>query len=197
MAFVCLFNCAEQSIRLLELPELEATISTVRSATQVALKAMNLYIYNTITKYMILAGLILYAATGGGPNEVNIDGQGPLPEQAVTALGLDKLWDWLYRQSTRWKTKPRPQQMNKNLRRRSNKFQGTSTPLRLFVAAVVVYSASSPQTRYTKEDAPFNTDSSSIGIDNRCSACITHVRSDIPGELQRCMIPMPHQGLWR
>ena len=35
-----------------------------------------------------------------------------------------------------------------------NKFQGTSTPLQLFVAAVVVYSASSPQAQYTNDDAP-------------------------------------------
>ena len=47
---------------------------------------------------------------------------------------------------------------------------------------------------HQKEDAPFDTDSSSIGIDNRCLACITHVRSDIPGELQPRMIPIKGFG---
>ena len=96
MAFVYLLSCATQGTSLLELPELEATMSTFKFTAQVILRMINNYIYNTITKYMILAGLILYAATGGGPNEVNTDGQSSLPEAAVTALGLDKLWDWLY-----------------------------------------------------------------------------------------------------
>ena len=90
MAFVYLFNYAAQGTRL-ELPKLKATISTFWITAQVAFKAMNLYIYHMITKYMILAGLILYAAMGGGPNEVTTDGQSPLPEAAATALGLDKL----------------------------------------------------------------------------------------------------------
>jgi hypothetical protein len=36
------------------------------------------------------------------------------------------------------------------------------------------------------EGGPFDTDSSLIGIDNRCSGCITHIRTDIPGELVEC-----------
>ena len=33
---------------------------------------------------------------------------------------------------------------------------------------------------------PFDSDSTLVGIDNRCSGCITQVRSDIPGGLQPC-----------
>ena len=33
---------------------------------------------------------------------------------------------------------------------------------------------------------PFDSDSTMIGIDNRCWGCITHVRSDIPGTLKQC-----------
>jgi hypothetical protein len=33
---------------------------------------------------------------------------------------------------------------------------------------------------------PFDTDSETVGIDNRASGCITHVRSDIPGEVKVC-----------
>ena len=36
------------------------------------------------------------------------------------------------------------------------------------------------------ECGPFDSDSNLIGIDNRCSGCITHVRTDIPGELRPC-----------
>jgi hypothetical protein len=34
-----------------------------------------------------------------------------------------------------------------------------------------------------KECGPFDSDSELVGIDNRCSGCITHVRTDIPGEI--------------
>lgn len=30
---------------------------------------------------------------------------------------------------------------------------------------------------------PFDANSSAVGIDNQCSACITHVQSDLPGEI--------------
>ena len=99
MVFVSSFDYAMQGTSL-ELPRFEATISTLQVTAHITMKAINNYIYNITTKYMILAGLILYAAMGGGPNEVTTDGQSPLPEAAAKALGLDKLWDWLYQQST-------------------------------------------------------------------------------------------------
>ena len=44
----------------------------------------------------------------------------------------------------------------------------------------------SPQSYNVSEVPPFDTDSQVVGIDNRCSACITNIRSDIPGEIVAC-----------
>ena len=43
-----------------------------------------------------------------------------------------------------------------------------------------------PQSYNVAEVPPFDTDSQVVGDDNRCSACITNVRSDIPGEIVAC-----------
>jgi hypothetical protein len=37
----------------------------------------------------------------------------------------------------------------------------------------------------TKECEPFDTDSSTVGIDNRCSGCISHINEDFVGELKK------------
>ena len=54
-----------------------------------------------------------------------------------------------------------------------------------FIFSVVMSTA--PQQSYNvAEVPPFNTNSQLVGVDNRCSACITNVRSDIPGEIVAC-----------
>ena len=47
--------------------------------------------------------------------------------------------------------------------------------------------STAPQQSYNiAKVPPFNTDSQLVGVDNRCSACITNVRANIPGEIVAC-----------
>ena len=50
----------------------------------------------------------------------------------------------------------------------------------------VVMTTTSPQSYNVAEVPPLDTNSQVVGVDNRCSACITNVRSDIPGEIVAC-----------
>ena len=50
----------------------------------------------------------------------------------------------------------------------------------------VVMSTTPLQHYNVAEVPPFDTDSQLVGVDNRCSACITSVRADIPGEIVAC-----------
>jgi len=54
------------------------------------------------------------------------------------------------------------------------------------MTAIMIMEGVSPNTKSETECGPFDSDSTLVGIDNRCSACITHVRSDIPGEVIPC-----------
>ena len=57
-------------------------------------------------------------------------------------------------------------------------------PIRLFaLATIIAMRTSSRPTQFTTECDPFDTDSEGIGVDNRCSSCISHVRSDFYGGL--------------
>ena len=55
--------------------------------------------------------------------------------------------------------------------------------MKLLVMATVMESTSA-QEQYIVEGGPFDSDSRLVGVDNRCSGCITHVRSDITGDLK-------------
>jgi hypothetical protein len=61
----------------------------------------------------------------------------------------------------------------------------SSRLLRLYVTAVIAMDAGIKERSVSQVD-PFDTDSETVGIDNRASGCITHVRSDIPGEVKVC-----------
>ena len=50
----------------------------------------------------------------------------------------------------------------------------------------VVMTTASPRSYNVAEVPPFDTDSQLVGVDNRCSVCITNLRSDIPGEIVSC-----------
>ena len=63
--------------------------------------------------------------------------------------------------------------------------EGSTRLLRMYVMSVLAMSAAA-RPRQVREGEPFDTDSSLVGVDNRCSGCITHVRSDIPGEVKEC-----------
>jgi hypothetical protein len=80
------------------------------------------------------------------------------------------------------KTKPR-RSSSTTLPRRRHPTQ--SRTIRACVALLVAMTAEH-QERYVVEGAPFDTDSNLVGVDNRCSACISHVREDFPGGLKAC-----------
>ena len=62
----------------------------------------------------------------------------------------------------------------------------SSTTLAPIICQTTIIAMKTKFENQTTPCDPFDTDSGMIGIDNRCSACITNVRSDIPGELTEC-----------
>ena len=54
------------------------------------------------------------------------------------------------------------------------------------LAYTAIIAMSTQQNYNVAEAIPFDTDSQMIGVDNRCSACITHICEDIPCELVPC-----------
>ena len=54
------------------------------------------------------------------------------------------------------------------------------------LAYTALIAMSTHQTCHVSESIPFDMDSQMVRIDNRCSACITHVREDMAGELILC-----------
>ena len=50
----------------------------------------------------------------------------------------------------------------------------------------VMMSTASQQSHNIAETPPFDSDSQLVGVDNRCSTCITNVRSNIPREIVAC-----------
>lgn len=62
--------------------------------------------------------------------------------------------------------------------------QTRNSPTKMICKALIF--AMTAQTKSIEECGPFDTDSELIGIDNRCSGCITHTRTDIPGEITEC-----------
>ena len=61
-----------------------------------------------------------------------------------------------------------------------------STGLACKLAYTAIIAMSTQQNYNVSKAIPFDTDSQMIGVNNRCSACITHVREDMPGELVPC-----------
>ena len=59
-------------------------------------------------------------------------------------------------------------------------------PIQFMAIVAIAMSASNVIENRTNECNPFDTDSGPVGIDNKCSGCITHIRSDIPGEIREC-----------
>ena len=77
---------------------------------------------------------------------------------------------------------------NRNGRMRSIQYQINTkrrhkVSLRVF-AAVIAMSAG--MSNGARQVGTFDTDSRLVGIDNRCSGCISHRREDFPGELTEC-----------
>ena len=88
------------------------------------------------------------------------------------------------------------------LKRRLNSDQGSLKLLRLDAASVLALSISA-QDKHLGEMDRFDTDSNMVGMDNRCSGCTSHVRSDFPDELKKCTRPIKgfggtrHFEVWR
>ena len=112
----------------------------------------------------------------------------------------DKWWDCVWTQFFKyitWGLQPLTQEVVKcvesiQLQSRTNKYYSPhrrtyySTKLMRTLAYTAIIAMSTRQNYNVSEAIPFDTDSQTIGVDNRCSACITHVCADMPGELIPC-----------
>ena len=146
---------------------------------------------NIASRQLILLGVII-CVTVYGPQEMN-DGNARARQVSPTAMdhamqaitqAAQAIWLPIEQAINSWPTRHRPQQPSHLLPRRRRQASSASTKLlRLYVSTVVAMAAA---TREHQEIGPFDTDSHLVGIDNRCSGCITHVRSDIPGALKEC-----------
>ena len=90
-----------------------------------------------------------------------------------------------------WKTRARHRARYKRLRtvaqnihgRKYGRQWGRST-VRIMAMTTVIMSAR--QGTFGEHQVTFDTDSGPIGIDNRCSGCISHLSTDFVGELRTC-----------
>ena len=124
----------------------------------------------------------------------NLIDHGPNPMQN------DKWWDNLWTQFFNyltWGLQPLLNQVDKwiesiRLQPCTDKYYSLhrriyySTRMTRTLAYTAIIAMSTRQNYNVSEAIPFDTDSQMIGVDNRCSACITHVRSDMPGDLIPC-----------
>jgi hypothetical protein len=78
-----------------------------------------------------------------------------------------------------WETKKRILRVERAVRR-SSTFRSVGRKRTLVAFLAVAMEASQQQTNYVRFDA----DSGPVGIDNRCTACISHVKSDFVGPLK-------------
>ncbi len=91
-------------------------------------------------------------------------------ETLMSALG-----DWIQVQTKPSKSRRRHIMATAYRYRRTTQF-----------VAMSVLAMQAHATVSTKRETRFDTDSADIGIDNRCSACISHVESDFEGPLVHC-----------
>ena len=124
----------------------------------------------------------------------NLIDNGPNPMQN------DKWWDNLWTQFFNylsWGLQPLLNQVDKwiesiRLQPRTDKCYSPhrriyySTRMTRTLAYTAIIAMTTRQNYNVSEAIPFDTDSQMIGVDNRCSACITHVRADMPGDLTPC-----------
>ena len=62
------------------------------------------------------------------------------------------------------------------------------------LATFIIAQAVVTQPYHLGENGTFDTDSKLVGIDNRCSTCISHNRADFPGKLTKCARPIKGFG---
>jgi len=85
------------------------------------------------------------------------------------------LGDWILKNI---KTKSRRRHSHNRINRKSSwRPRGTAM-------AMTVLAMQANATIATERKAQFDTDSETIGIDNRCSGCISHVKDDFVGKLR-------------
>ena len=123
-----------------------------------------------------------------------------LIDRGPSHMQNDKWWDNLWNQFftyLRWGLQPLINQVDKwiesiRLQPRTDKYYSPhrriyySTRMTRTLVYTAIIAMTTRQNYNVSEAIPFDMDSQMIGIDNRCSACITHVRTDMPGELTPC-----------
>ena len=90
-------------------------------------------------------------------------------------------FDWAYLKTTQWKVPKRRQKPHKPTKRRNNINRLHARGQRL----IIVNESRTKRTKPTSRTALFDTDSKAIGIDNRCSACISHDINDFVGPVHK------------
>ena len=113
----------------------------------------------------------------------NLIDNGPNPMQN------DKWWDNLWTQFFNylsWGLQPLLNQVDKDKCYAPHRRIYYSTRMTRTLAYTAIIAMTTRQNYNVSEAIPFDTDSQMIGVDNRCSACITHVRADMPGDLTPC-----------
>jgi hypothetical protein len=176
-----------------------ATINFILNINTLIYHLINITIRNTIKQITILswhswALLLVSMATAFYPPELNevykdrTSSKGGSHQPWMRrirdqAMGiLQSIGGRLQASIESLKTKPR-RASSTTLPRRRHPTQ--SKAIRACVALLVAMTAGH-QERYIVEGGPFDTDSHLVGVDNRCSACISHVREDFPGGLKTC-----------
>ena len=115
-------------------------------------------------------------------------------------LKQNKWWDHMWNTSFQylaWGTQPMVQYVTKyvesiQIQPHTNNIHFShwrvhcTTGLAHKLAYTAIITMSTCQTCHISKSIPFDTDSQMVRIDNRCSACITHVCEDMPGELNLC-----------
>ena len=90
-------------------------------------------------------------------------------------------FDWAYLKTTQWKVPKRRQKPHKPRQRRNNINRLHARGKRL----IIVNESRTKRTKPTSRTVLFDTDTKAIGIDNRCSACISHDINDFVGPVHK------------
>ena len=90
-------------------------------------------------------------------------------------------FDWAYLKTTQWKVPKRRQKPHKPTKRRNNINRLHARGQRL----IIVNESRTKRTKPTSRTVLFDTDTKAIGIDNRCSACISHDINDFVGPVHK------------
>ena len=135
--------------------------------------------------YFVLLVLIMIETTTTHPNDAIKSRKGMYEWIINASMVLLPIAKWIESLIQGINTSRRRTQTTHDTQLRPHRRQSSSNSmLRLYAMAVLAMA--SPNSLPRTEGAPYDSDSRLVGVDNRCSGCITHQRADIPGTLKEC-----------